>query len=199
MSRPKTITDEELLSVARKVFREAGHAASTRQIAESAGISEGILYQRFRSKDDLFFAAMEPPAPDLQAILGPDEPTADVQRYLRGVVARMAAYFGEVVPLGLRLMMHPSFDRNSLTRLSSATQKLEDELARRLRWFAKHKQLRRSAVQVTARMIVSLAHDWAVGQAMSSSGGSANLSQLQPVVDVICSGAASMGPRAKTR
>ena len=58
MTRPKTISDEELLAVARKLFRTHGHAVSTRQIAEGAGISEAILYQRFGNKEHLFFAAM---------------------------------------------------------------------------------------------------------------------------------------------
>src|ERR1019366_7859921 len=72
MTRPKTISDDEILSAARKLFRAHGHAVSTRQVAESAGISEGVLYQRFVSKDELFFAAMAPSAPDLEEVLGPE-------------------------------------------------------------------------------------------------------------------------------
>ena len=58
MGRQKTISDEQVLRVARDLFRDKGHTATTREIAQAAGISEAILYQRFGSKDDLFFAAM---------------------------------------------------------------------------------------------------------------------------------------------
>src|SRR5262245_60647331 len=51
MGRHKTISDDEVLQVARGLFREKGHTATTREIAEAAGISEAILYQRFGSKD----------------------------------------------------------------------------------------------------------------------------------------------------
>ncbi|EKE96356.1 helix-turn-helix transcriptional regulator [Tolypothrix sp. LEGE 11397] len=33
--------------------------ASTRDIAKKAGISEAVIYQRFGTKEDLFFAAMK--------------------------------------------------------------------------------------------------------------------------------------------
>src|SRR5216683_5525340 len=71
MGRHKTISDDEVLRAARDIFREKGHTATTREIAEAADISEAILYQRFGSKDDLFFAAMAPRAPDVEKLLGP--------------------------------------------------------------------------------------------------------------------------------
>ena len=90
MTRPKTITDEELLAVARTVFRAQGHTASTRSIARAAGVSEGILYQRFGNKEELFFAAMAPSAPDIDALLGPEPPTVDGATFVRDVLARLA-------------------------------------------------------------------------------------------------------------
>ena len=40
MGRHKTITDDDVLRIARDHFRAHGHTATTRQIAESAGVSE---------------------------------------------------------------------------------------------------------------------------------------------------------------
>jgi Bacterial regulatory proteins, tetR family len=60
MGRRKLIEDHDLLAVARDVFVKRGFAASTREIARRAGISEAIIYQRHATKVHLFFAAMVP-------------------------------------------------------------------------------------------------------------------------------------------
>src|SRR5713226_3251451 len=99
MGRYKTISDHEVLATARNLFRTQGHTATTRQIAEAAGISEAILYQRFGSKDHLFFAAMHAMGPDIEDLLGPREPSGDAHAYLRAVVVRLGKYFAEVIPL----------------------------------------------------------------------------------------------------
>src|SRR5438270_2393813 len=108
MGRYKTISDDEVLRVARDVFREQGHTASTRAVAEAAGISEAVLYQRFGSKDDLFFAAMHPRGPDLDELLGPKDPPDDARQYLRATVVRLGRYFAGVIPVALHVMTHPS-------------------------------------------------------------------------------------------
>ena len=62
--RPPKIDGEHLLSVARGVFLERGIRATTLEVAESAGVSEGALFHRFKTKEGLFRAAMEFPAED---------------------------------------------------------------------------------------------------------------------------------------
>jgi AcrR family transcriptional regulator len=62
MGRRKLVEDDALLAVAREAFVERGIAASTRDIARRAGISEAVIYQRHPTKADLFFAAMVPRA-----------------------------------------------------------------------------------------------------------------------------------------
>jgi AcrR family transcriptional regulator len=52
MPRNKTITDDEILTVARTLFLKEGVNASTRDIAKQAGISEAVIYQRFGTKED---------------------------------------------------------------------------------------------------------------------------------------------------
>lgn len=58
MSRPVTIDDDDLIEAARAVFSELGMRATTAEIARRAGVSEGILFKRFRTKWELFHAVM---------------------------------------------------------------------------------------------------------------------------------------------
>lgn len=162
MPRPKTISDEAILDAARDVFLARGHAASTREVAQAAGISEAVLYQRFASKDDLFFAAMMPRAPDLDALLGPELPTEPAPRFVRDVLVRLAAYFAEVIPLALHVMTHPAASRAGIGHAQGNTSRLQEALARRLEVFERRKQIRKGSARATARLLVSLAHDSAL-------------------------------------
>jgi AcrR family transcriptional regulator len=58
MPRPRQYTDEEILKAAAEVFLEQGAAATTALIAKRAGVSEGVLFQRFKTKEALFEAAL---------------------------------------------------------------------------------------------------------------------------------------------
>jgi AcrR family transcriptional regulator len=168
MGRPKTISDDAILRIARDVFREHGHTATTREVAQAVGISEAILYQRFASKDALFFAAMHAQGPEIEELLGPEEPTGDAREYLSDVLARLGKYFAEVIPLALRVMMHPSFDPASLSRTTpGGPAELREGLARRIAWLAARGGLRATDQVMLARLILSLAHDWALGVAFA--------------------------------
>jgi AcrR family transcriptional regulator len=187
MGRRKTVSDQEVIRVAREVFRARGHTATTRAIAEAAGISEAVLYQRFGSKDDLFFAAMHPQGPDLDALLGPPDPPGDAHAYLRAVVVRLGKYFAEVIPLAVRMMTHPSFDPAALTRTQPrAAVVIHDGLAERLASLARRKQIRSSATAVAARLLVSLAHDWALGGVLAAA--TPRERELREMVDLVWEG-----------
>jgi AcrR family transcriptional regulator len=58
MARPVTISDQQILEAARALFTEKGPRATTAEIAERAGVSEGILFKRFGSKAGLHKVAM---------------------------------------------------------------------------------------------------------------------------------------------
>ena len=187
MTRPKTISDEELLAVARRVFREQGRTASTRAIARQARISEGILYQRFGSKEDLFFASMAPRAPDIQALLGPEPPNVEVPTFLRNVLLRLAKHFGEVIPLAIQVITHPAAHGPGRERAQSGLAELRKGLAARLAWFEAQKLVRPSTAKRTAQLLVSLAHDWAIRHA-GLYPGKQGTQDLEEMADIVWKG-----------
>jgi AcrR family transcriptional regulator len=189
MGRYKTISDDEVLAIARDLFRRRGHDATTRQIAEAAGISEAILYQRFGSKDELFFKAMHAMGPDIEKLLGPSEPQGDARAYLHTVVVRLGKYFSEVIPLALRVMTHPSFDPVSLARAQpNAAAVLKQGLAERLACFTRLRRMKKGDEAVAARLLVSLAHDWALGGVLSPATSAHREIELKKLVDVVWEG-----------
>lgn len=124
MGRLRTVDDNRILEVARQAFLARGHLASTREIADGVGISQAVLFQRFGSKEKLFFAAMAPPSPDVEHILGstPDD-RSETELYLVDVCERLYEYFESVAPLFVQLATHESFDTE---HLASAHQPIVD-------------------------------------------------------------------------
>lgn len=58
MGRVKTYDNDAIIEAARKVFLEHGPSAPTLAIAQEAGVSEGLLFKRFKTKQQLFLTAM---------------------------------------------------------------------------------------------------------------------------------------------
>lgn len=71
--RTRLTSDErrtQLVAAARVVFTRHGLAgARTRDIAAEAGVTEGLVYQHFRSKEELFEAAIAAPLEEAVAAL----------------------------------------------------------------------------------------------------------------------------------
>ncbi len=109
MARKRRLDDAELLAVARQQFVAEGFGASTRTIAQLAGVSEAVLFQRFRTKAELFFAAMIPPGPDLHAILVSRPAGQEPSVRFEEVAERVLAYFRDIMPVLLPLVTHPEF------------------------------------------------------------------------------------------
>jgi AcrR family transcriptional regulator len=134
-ARPRRLTAEarrsSILQAARRAFTETGDMNGTtiRHIAERAGISEGVIYRYFESKDQLFFEAVVEPlreavdelvaATDLVDRHGP--PSIESQREkLVELYRQLVSTLVEVLPLlGLVLFGDPKvaqrFYRDHLT------------------------------------------------------------------------------------
>ncbi len=170
MGRHKTISDREVLEVARGAFRSQGYAVTGREIAKRAGVSEAVLYQRFESKDALFFAALAPTEPDLLEIFGPRGRQGDAFAWILTSVDRMAAYFEDLLPLAIQMMMHPGSRLRSGGQSGPAlcAERMEKELMIRLRSLRQAGAITSAPHQAVARLLIGIAHDWALHRALLS-------------------------------
>jgi hypothetical protein len=81
-------------------------AASASRITNSSA----VIYQRHPTKAHLFFAAMVPPALNVEDLLSAPANDLSVVEQLEGIALGMMRYFREVVPILMRLVTHPEFD-----------------------------------------------------------------------------------------
>ena len=70
--RPK-IPDSQILDAARAAFLELGPGASSAAIAQRAGVSEGLIFKRFGTKQCLFERSMAGARPRWMDLLEADE------------------------------------------------------------------------------------------------------------------------------
>jgi AcrR family transcriptional regulator len=100
-----------ILAGAVAVFTEKGfHAATTAEIAERAGVSKGLVFNYFRSKDELLRAVLEERMADVFRRMA-DLPAPETGRaMLEGVVRRWPGYaleHAELHRLYISLLLQP--------------------------------------------------------------------------------------------
>jgi len=139
VGRRKIIEDEQLLAKARDVFLREGIGVGSRQIAQEVGVSSSVLFQRFGSMEELFFAAMTPPTPDLAALLTEDDLDPSPEVWMGRVAAGLLEHFRQLAPVLAALSSHPAFDypafasRHRASSLESLVSELVKAVAARQR------------------------------------------------------------------
>jgi AcrR family transcriptional regulator len=98
MARPPSISNLQILDAARAEFLAHGLAkASTVDIAQRAGVSEGSIFNRFPTKDALFRAAMDeaqPPALALDGYIG----QGDLRKNLVRITVESVHFLNNLLP-----------------------------------------------------------------------------------------------------
>lgn len=97
--RPKVLSDSALLDVARRMFLEQGPGISTSSIASELGVSQGTIFKRFSTKEELMIRALMPAAPPswVDALAaGPDE--RPVPEQLLAILQNVEEFFIRSMP-----------------------------------------------------------------------------------------------------
>ena len=109
MPRPTSIKDQTIIDAARAVFLERGFGATTAEVAERAGVSEGTLFNRFHSKSGLFQAAMAPTIESLSFVDGLESRvgTGDLRDHLMQIAEAGVNFFRKIMPLIMMSWSNP--------------------------------------------------------------------------------------------
>jgi AcrR family transcriptional regulator len=102
-ARPLSVEDRQdmIIDAVIPLLMERGHAVTTKQIADAAGIAEGTIFRAFGDKETLVRAAIErhlDPAP-LRASLARIDPALPLEDKVRIVIELLQARFGGIVRL----------------------------------------------------------------------------------------------------
>ncbi len=110
MARPVSIKSETIIEAARQVFLERGIRATTAEVAERAGISEGTIFKRYKSKIDLFRAAMgqDLAEPNWTERLAARVGQGTVEGNLFDIGMGIIAFFREMMPLMMMAWSNPA-------------------------------------------------------------------------------------------
>ncbi|MCP4599722.1 MAG: TetR/AcrR family transcriptional regulator [Proteobacteria bacterium] len=106
MSRSQQYSNDTIVEAARELFLEQGPGASTLDIAKAAGVSEGLLFKRFGTKQKLFVTAMGVPDFDLEKLLEERLGKGDVREHLVELMLEFISIFRMVFPRMIMLWSH---------------------------------------------------------------------------------------------
>jgi AcrR family transcriptional regulator len=169
MPRSKIISDDEILSIARSLFLQEGAKASTRTLAKMVGISEAVIFQRFGTKEDLFFAAMVPPSAKLETMFNVQPGQQQVMTNLVSISLQIVIYLREVMPVFLSLISHPAFEmRTFLQRHTMPAIQINRYLIDYLNAEAELKRIRQESAATVAAVLFSYLHNIALSETIDT-------------------------------
>ncbi len=166
MARTKTITDEQILEAARRLFEQFGFHVTTAQIAEEAGVSEGSIYRRWETKEELMINAcgvVPPPfLTDIEAFVA-HEPTIDAK--LLFLASAMLDFFMANLPKMSAMMAGGlDFKRKMLSSGNAPPVRLVRSLMQFFEGQRRQGNIATRDPEVVARMFVGSLHHYAFAE-----------------------------------
>ena len=111
MPRPRKIGDEQVLGVTRRLLLERGLQVTTRDLAAEIGVSEGVIFQRYGSKEGLIQAALSLPQINTAQMVNEASAGKDAREVLENIAVAIFGAFRNLLPLYVPLIAHPASDR----------------------------------------------------------------------------------------
>jgi AcrR family transcriptional regulator len=174
---PKLIDLNRIHKSTLQVFVERGYeAATTREIAERAGVNEATLYRRFNTKAELIRTALEHELVDspFGSLKGSDDVHADIAMIARSYIETFEVFGAIVMALIGNAAKHPE--------IQSATSALLPNLQNAAQIIAKHQAAGRVTPGKPLAKLLQLIAPLAMMGFLSRSGMgiAGDMSQLDP-------------------
>jgi AcrR family transcriptional regulator len=193
-------TRAKLIEATLSVVRDVGYAhASTRAIADAAGVAEGTIYRHFPDKASLFFAAaLESGTAAMDWVPGLPGRAGQftVEENLLDVLHRLAALQQRMVPLELAILADPELAAQR-QRIVTAGGPLPGGPPEAIAaYLAAEQELGRVRADVQPRevAVVLLAVLFGLAVAPSTAPGAIDRGRIAAAVDVIVRGIAPLAP-----
>jgi AcrR family transcriptional regulator len=193
------ISTERLLDVAREVFLELGIRATTSEVASRAGIAEGTIFHRFKSKEELFRAAMKFD-PDAALALVEQLPARAGVGDLRQTLVEFAVGFMELGRVAMPVMMMSWSNPESLCaeRTTERSSRYQRVLGALCAFFAAEMnaaRLRRADPEVMSRMLIGSLHHFCMTELFVGEPRSrlTHREYAEQVVDVLLASGLALG------
>jgi AcrR family transcriptional regulator len=171
--RPPTIDSARLLQVAREVFLARGIRATTQEVAERAGISEGSIFNRFKTKEELFREAMELPEEDTPLRLLGALDRALSEEDLEEALHQLAQSIIDIARVALPLMMM-SWSNPCGGPSSANALKFKEVIIKLARFFQLHidaGRLRPVDAEIAARTFLGSIHHYCMSRIFADEHG----------------------------
>ena len=197
--RPPHIRDEDLLDAARDAFREDGHAATTAGIAKRAGVSEGILFYRYESKEALLAAVIDretqPPASLRQvAVTAGTRPVADNLRHILETVLESVFRAHPFIELAITSPSSHLIHKALFSKNRPAPERIVDLLVEYFEAEARLGRIRPVAPALVARAVFGACFDHVRACRLGVQGDDRS-AFVAGLVDLLLHGVASSTPR----
>lgn len=118
MARPATIDNERILKAAREVFLRRGVTASTAEVAKKANVSHGSIFNRFKTKAELFHCAMTAPLLEEEWLkVFEYDPKRDIRQQFCDIAEKMITQMRQMMPLMMMSWSERSHKRSLEDRI----------------------------------------------------------------------------------